>query len=403
MRIPLAGQISTKDGATNKNSRLYNVLAEDKKDGKVVAGVRPGLNRLSDTSGNGNGIICFNGSLVNLFGTTIYRATASGFTISTEDASAIGATNTSYIVAYGAGVYVAAPYGPISNPLKFYKSTDGITWSLVDITYTYSDTAWTNNLWNGSQFLIISDLHDHDDDEETPTVNYFAKSSDGSSWTFGQTTGLDDFDPTRLAWNGSVYCLCSTATLVATSSNGESWTASASPAIFASIASNGSVFCALPSASSASCYTSSTGASWTARTMPATATWFDILYAGGKFYASATNGATAYSSDGITWASGASLGAGSWYLAHDGSRLVAIKSASGSTSISISSDDGVTWSAATLANSGFWWRPIANGSEIVFTAFAGTASNKITIEAGGYSLTSMGTVTNSQFDFALIP
>lgn len=73
MRIPLAGNISTKDGATNKNSRLYNVLAETRKDGKVVAGVRPGLNQVVASSGNGNSIVCFNGTLINLYGTKIYR------------------------------------------------------------------------------------------------------------------------------------------------------------------------------------------------------------------------------------------------------------------------------------------------------------------------------------------
>ena len=73
MRLPVIGSISTKDGATNKNARLTNMLAETRKDGKVVAGVRPGLNQVIASSGNGNSIVCFNGTLINLYGNKIYR------------------------------------------------------------------------------------------------------------------------------------------------------------------------------------------------------------------------------------------------------------------------------------------------------------------------------------------
>jgi len=49
---------------------MTNMLAEEKQ-GKSFAAVRPGLNQVASTTGNGNGIVCFNGDLVNVFGATL--------------------------------------------------------------------------------------------------------------------------------------------------------------------------------------------------------------------------------------------------------------------------------------------------------------------------------------------
>lgn len=67
MRLPVIGNISTKDGATNKNARLTNMLAEQKKSGTTLATVRPGLNKIASTTGNGNGLVCFGGELVSVY------------------------------------------------------------------------------------------------------------------------------------------------------------------------------------------------------------------------------------------------------------------------------------------------------------------------------------------------
>jgi len=77
MRLPVVGNISTKDGASNKNARMTNVLAEEKQ-GKTFAAVRPGLNQLATGSGNGNNLVCFGGELVNIYGNTVYRMDAEG-------------------------------------------------------------------------------------------------------------------------------------------------------------------------------------------------------------------------------------------------------------------------------------------------------------------------------------
>lgn len=64
-------QISTKDGTTNKNARLFNMLKEVSKTGEKAV-IRPGL-EVSDTyPGLGSGLIVFDGRLLVVADDTIY-------------------------------------------------------------------------------------------------------------------------------------------------------------------------------------------------------------------------------------------------------------------------------------------------------------------------------------------
>jgi len=69
MRIPLVPDADSRDGTSNKDERLTNVLVEQ--DSETLACVRPGLNAISTSSGNGNGVVCFAGTLISVFGTTL--------------------------------------------------------------------------------------------------------------------------------------------------------------------------------------------------------------------------------------------------------------------------------------------------------------------------------------------
>ncbi len=72
MRLPVVPDISTKDGVSNKNARLFNTLKESKSSGDKAV-VRPGL-VLSDTyAGLGNGLIEFDGRLLVIGDDTIYQ------------------------------------------------------------------------------------------------------------------------------------------------------------------------------------------------------------------------------------------------------------------------------------------------------------------------------------------
>lgn len=70
MRLPVTPQISTKDGVSAKNARLTNVLKETRKTGELAV-VRPGLETVATTTGNGGGLVCFNGELVSVYGATL--------------------------------------------------------------------------------------------------------------------------------------------------------------------------------------------------------------------------------------------------------------------------------------------------------------------------------------------
>ena len=70
MRLPLASQIDSRDGESNKDGRLTNVLKETDESG-VLAVVRPGLELMAAMSGAGGGITAFNEVLISIFGTVL--------------------------------------------------------------------------------------------------------------------------------------------------------------------------------------------------------------------------------------------------------------------------------------------------------------------------------------------
>lgn len=94
MRVPLTPQLSTKDGEANKNARMTNCLVEKNPTGAQFSSVRPAL--VSDTvvSGNGNGMVEFNGELVYIFGTSV-RKTGVG-EIATIDSNFYDFTQSTY-------------------------------------------------------------------------------------------------------------------------------------------------------------------------------------------------------------------------------------------------------------------------------------------------------------------
>lgn len=74
MKMPLVAAIDTRDGETNKDSRMTNVLLE--LDGDTpLSTLRPGLDLQLTSSGNAGGLTAFDGQLISVFGTTLYSGT----------------------------------------------------------------------------------------------------------------------------------------------------------------------------------------------------------------------------------------------------------------------------------------------------------------------------------------
>lgn len=70
MRLALIGELDSRAGGTDKDSALFNVIAERDED-RTLAVIRPGLETVSSNSGNGNGVVRFGGVLISVFGTTL--------------------------------------------------------------------------------------------------------------------------------------------------------------------------------------------------------------------------------------------------------------------------------------------------------------------------------------------
>jgi probable HAF family extracellular repeat protein len=70
MRLPLVAPLESRDGSSNKDSRMTNALAESE-EGGTVACVRPGLTRVAQSTGNGNGLVAFNDQLIAITGSSI--------------------------------------------------------------------------------------------------------------------------------------------------------------------------------------------------------------------------------------------------------------------------------------------------------------------------------------------
>lgn len=69
MRLPVFPNISTKDGTSNKNARLTNVLKVSGP--KEIAEIRPALVESAVSTGNGNGLVSFNDELISVYGATL--------------------------------------------------------------------------------------------------------------------------------------------------------------------------------------------------------------------------------------------------------------------------------------------------------------------------------------------
>ena len=234
MRLPLAGNISTKDGASNKNARMVNVLTEEKQ-GKTIAAVRPCLNYHSTVAGNGNGITCFDGTLVNVFGSSIGVPTGDVVELS-ETLSTIPGYLIFHGVELGNGFFVLCDgtYTGTGEPGNIFTTTNFSSYTKKLTDYTY---ALGRMIGNGA--IAICSYQDEESNVGIITVNSagtttltataalspicygngvfvatasgytFATSTNGTTWSNG-TYSYSYIDPTAffdLQWNGSVYCM----------------------------------------------------------------------------------------------------------------------------------------------------------------------------------------------------
>ncbi|MBK6906371.1 MAG: hypothetical protein IPH08_04385 [Rhodocyclaceae bacterium] len=73
MRLPLVPKLSTKDGSSDSNGRMTNMLVNTTSIGVSHAEIRPALalQETTATPAQGNGIVDFNGTLLSIYGTDL--------------------------------------------------------------------------------------------------------------------------------------------------------------------------------------------------------------------------------------------------------------------------------------------------------------------------------------------
>ena len=70
MRLTLTSDIDSRDGGSNRDERLTNMLGEDD-EGIQLTVLRPGLATIATASGAGGGAVNFNDVLITVYGTTL--------------------------------------------------------------------------------------------------------------------------------------------------------------------------------------------------------------------------------------------------------------------------------------------------------------------------------------------
>ncbi len=382
MRLPLVTDISSRDGSSTKNGRMYNVLGEKRPNGDRFAAVRPGLTESDVLSGNGRGLVCWNGTLVGVYGTTAY-STLNGQEIYSTMPGFAAPTS---VATNGAGTFVATgdfqPYSYVD------VSTDGgETWSQISMP---SSATWVSVCWNGTVFVCFGNGSDK-----------AATSTDGLVWT--ARTMPSSANWVRCIWNGSVFCVTTTGSnKCATSADGISWTAGTMPSTsnWSLLSWNGAVFCSVaPSTTKAA--TSSDGLTWTARTISPSVNWRALGWNGTSFVVIQYAGTTTKTSpDGITWSSGAAMPfTSNWSdVAFDSSNKA--MAAPGFGEVAASSVNLSSWASdITLPIEAHWIVVIYSGGRFYFAGYV-SGTNYFYSPVTPIAI---GTVSGTFFDFAQSP
>ena len=244
--------------------------------------------------------------------------------------NAVDRTTPSYLVkdiAYGNGKFIA-----VGDPGSCLSSTDGVIWtvvttapitdSLTSITYgdgkfvairkdsavaAYSvdginwiqttlpmSSTWNSITYGNGKFVAI--------DLEGSSIS----SSDGITWTRGNSTGLISY----IAYgNGKFVGVGDTVSSY--SLDGVTWVTSTLPSLNRQgIAYANGRFVTVTYNTNKAAY-SLDGITWTDSTLPSTSSWYGIGAGDGKFVAVINDGGAAYSLDGVNWNS-APTSSGAW-------------------------------------------------------------------------------------------
>lgn len=145
MRLPITPQISTKDGTSNKNARLTNMLKVAGP--KDIAEIRPGLVSSSTYAGLGSGLIEFDGRLLAIYDDTVF-VDDGGLSEEWPLDSDPWASGTTY--GYGDSVWYLGTL--------WFSTASGNTNNTPSATSAYWETSWEPDEWDSSATYTVGQL-----------------------------------------------------------------------------------------------------------------------------------------------------------------------------------------------------------------------------------------------------
>jgi len=388
MRIPVSGNISTKDGSSNKNARMTNMLAEEKQ-GKSFAAVRPGLSQVAIGSGDGNGLVCFNSELVSIYGNNVY-AQVQRFTGGLEQINVdlpIGYVGQS--VSKGDGIFCIVCGGAIKTS---YVSSDGETWNTGTLPSISGNPSFSATGYGDSLFITFA-----------YNKSECATSTDGLSWT-QRTLPISGYWGS-VAYGNNIFCCISVLSDVCvTSSDGVAWSSGVLPTngSWKSIAFNGTTFCMV---SATGKYAISTDCStWETGNLPTGYSFSKIVSMGGIFVAMSTGSSesiVAVSQNGEDWTTNSLPSAVQWSdIAANTNSFLAV--ASNPNTLAASSSDGENWTEITISGFSNWDFVAVGNDKFLIVDSIDDIAVLLSEELISEYIVS-GSVVDNHFDFALIP
>jgi hypothetical protein len=270
---------------------------------------------------------------------------------SLPDANALDA------VCYGNGIFVAVGSAGTGNRVK--TSPDGVNWTSRT---SAADNSWRAVCYGNGLFVATA---------SSGTGNRVMTSPDGITWTsraaavdnnwYGLTYGNGIFVATSI--NG-------TGNRVMSSPDGITWTSRTSAADNAwyGVTYGNGIFVAVSYDGADRVMSSPDGITWTSRSAAAVEGWVGVTYGNGRFVAVADTIGSMYSSDGVTWTSGADVIG--YYVTYGGGVFVTQSSVS---SVAAYSLDGANWNFTVSGASSALGVAYGNGLFVSVTS-GGSAS-----------------------------
>lgn len=398
MRLPVVHQISTKDGTSNKNSRLTNCLRETTKTADKAV-IRPGLALSASASGVGRGVVRFNNQLVSVYGTTlgagIVETGASG--VLSEITGTIDADQlTECARSIGGTEWL---FGGINNTteegeLYVYDSSDDST-TLLSTGMPLCDI--TGIAYNGANVVVTSRA-------ETFAGSPGLFVADAATLTFSEVTGMTYLDPFAVKYASGKFVVISTGLAqsgIAWSSNsGSTWAEATIPSgkgrdlLFDGTA--WWFFCG-DGSSNISAYRTTDFAAFALQSLsglPASTAVVCCAYKSGTYYLIANDLYT--SADGLNWtATGTGLSA-----VVDGSDGN-VYGAKASTDTLYLIEGADVSSITATAFTGSYRKMDSNGSgSIVVSPAYSNRVIRVDVTAGSASIPALATITGDNYDFA---